>query len=50
VLDFAVALGQDRFRTSRMGPRHSAMMIEAFARALGVTMPGSDTQESLQGR
>jgi hypothetical protein len=35
VLDLAVALGENRFKFSIMGPAHSRMMATAVARALG---------------
>lgn len=35
VLDLAVALGENRYRFSIMGPAHSRMIAQAVARALG---------------
>ena len=35
VLDLAVALGEDRYRFSIMGPANSRMIAQAVARALG---------------
>jgi hypothetical protein len=35
VLDLAVAIGENRYRFSIMGPAHSRMIAQAVARALG---------------
>ncbi len=35
ILDLAVALGENRFKFSIMGPAHSRMIAQAVARALG---------------
>lgn len=35
VLDLAVALGENRYRFSIMGPANSRMIVQAVARALG---------------
>ena len=35
VLDLAVALGENRYRFSIMGPVNSRLVVQAVARALG---------------
>ncbi|WP_234027960.1 hypothetical protein, partial [Pseudonocardia dioxanivorans] len=37
VLDLAIALGEDRFRFSRMGPANARVIAEAVAKAVWVT-------------
>lgn len=37
VLDLAIALGEDRFRFSRMGPANARAIADAVAAAVGVT-------------
>lgn len=39
VLDFAISLGENRYRTTAIGPHVGARMFEAFGNALGVTTP-----------
>lgn len=40
VLDLAVALGEDRYRLSRMGTQHRNAIIRAVAQAVGEEVPG----------
>jgi hypothetical protein len=39
VLDLAVAIGENRYKFSIMGPAHSRMIAQAVARALGEDRP-----------
>ena len=37
ILDLAVALGENRYRFSIMGPGHAGMILDAMRTALGIT-------------
>jgi hypothetical protein len=38
VLDYAIALGGDRYRFDSMGPANALLLVKATARALGVAL------------